>query len=318
MVVYALQWRTPRRKWRLAWAGDARGPCCAFMRLSPQMRGAAAAAAPTLLPLAPNNRRRRGRLVTAAQLQAEGALMIGDGRPADALSVLELAVLFTLYPLHHDAAALAAWHRSLASNDTAFAGRRAELARTLALVARAQQSVGLASHSVDALEAAVTAGRAAVELLATTGALRGALWRALRGLAARRALHVLLLPLRAAGRGAGAGVSSGSPVSARCVRVQPAWPRPRAPCGRRSTQPASTCRRLQTLQRTAAAAAARRPRSGRRRDRRRRGRRPSWAPAPARPRRLIRQRSCRSSWLRRRSTRWRCCETPRPLSWSAC
>lgn len=47
--------------------------------------------------------------------------MIGDGRPADALSVLELAVLFTLYPVHHDAAALSAWHRALASNDTAFA-----------------------------------------------------------------------------------------------------------------------------------------------------------------------------------------------------
>lgn len=64
---------------------------------------------------------RSGRLVTAAQLQAEGSLMIEDGRPGDALSVLELAVLFTLYPVHHDSGALAAWHQSLASNETAFA-----------------------------------------------------------------------------------------------------------------------------------------------------------------------------------------------------
>ena len=40
---------------------------------------------------------------------------------ADALSVLELSVLFTLYPVHHELRALAAWHHSLASNDTAFA-----------------------------------------------------------------------------------------------------------------------------------------------------------------------------------------------------
>lgn len=42
-------------------------------------------------------------------------------QPADALSVLELAVLFTLYPVHHDLRALAAWHHALASNETAFA-----------------------------------------------------------------------------------------------------------------------------------------------------------------------------------------------------
>lgn len=47
--------------------------------------------------------------------------MIEDRRPADALSVLELSVLFTLYPVHHEPEALAAWHRSLASNDTLFA-----------------------------------------------------------------------------------------------------------------------------------------------------------------------------------------------------
>ena len=40
---------------------------------------------------------------------------------ADALSVLELSVLFTLYPVHHELRALAAWHQSLASNDTTFA-----------------------------------------------------------------------------------------------------------------------------------------------------------------------------------------------------
>jgi hypothetical protein len=55
------------------------------------------------------------------QLQAEATLMIEDRRPADALSVLELAVLFTLYPVHHEPEALAAWHRSLASNHTLFA-----------------------------------------------------------------------------------------------------------------------------------------------------------------------------------------------------
>jgi hypothetical protein len=54
------------------------------------------------------------------QLQAEASLMIEDRRAGDALSVLELAVLFTLYPVHHEAEALAAWHRSLASNDTLF------------------------------------------------------------------------------------------------------------------------------------------------------------------------------------------------------
>lgn len=47
--------------------------------------------------------------------------MIANKRPADALSVLELAVLFTLYPVHHDNDALAAWHQSLASNSTIFA-----------------------------------------------------------------------------------------------------------------------------------------------------------------------------------------------------
>jgi hypothetical protein len=58
--------------------------------------------------------------VTAQQLQAEAILMLEDSRPADALSVLELSVLFTLYPVHHEFAALADWHRSLASNDTLF------------------------------------------------------------------------------------------------------------------------------------------------------------------------------------------------------
>ncbi len=62
-----------------------------------------------------------GRLVTAMQLQTEAALMIANKRPSDALSVLELAVLFTLYPVHHDNEALAAWHQSLASNSTIFA-----------------------------------------------------------------------------------------------------------------------------------------------------------------------------------------------------
>lgn len=62
-----------------------------------------------------------GRLVTAMQLQTEAALMIDNKRPSDAISVLELAVLFTLYPVHHDAVALAAWHQSLASNHTMFA-----------------------------------------------------------------------------------------------------------------------------------------------------------------------------------------------------
>lgn len=47
--------------------------------------------------------------------------MIANKRPLDALSVLELAVLFTLYPVHHDSEALAAWHQSLASNSTIFA-----------------------------------------------------------------------------------------------------------------------------------------------------------------------------------------------------
>ena len=55
------------------------------------------------------------------QLQTEASLMIEDERPDDALPVLELAILFTLYPMHHEDEALAAWHRSLASNDTLFA-----------------------------------------------------------------------------------------------------------------------------------------------------------------------------------------------------
>jgi len=55
------------------------------------------------------------------QLQTEAALMIDAKRPADALSVLELAVLFSLYPVHHDAGVLTAWHQSLASNHTMFA-----------------------------------------------------------------------------------------------------------------------------------------------------------------------------------------------------
>ena len=75
---------------------------------------AASLATPRVLPP------RSGRLVTAMQLQTEAALMIEGKRHADALSVLELAVLFTLYPVHHDTAALAAWHHSLASNHTMF------------------------------------------------------------------------------------------------------------------------------------------------------------------------------------------------------
>ncbi|KAI3427055.1 hypothetical protein D9Q98_006995 [Chlorella vulgaris] len=107
-----------------------------------------------------------GRLVTSMQLQTEALMMIDDNRPGDALSVLELAVLFTLYPVHHEPEALAAWHRSLASNDTLFASRRQSLAKTLALMTTAQASVGQASNSVDALEAAMVAGTAAGELFA--------------------------------------------------------------------------------------------------------------------------------------------------------
>lgn len=44
------------------------------------------------------------------------------------------------------------------------------LAGTLVLMARAQAAVGAASSNVDALEAAVTAGRAAAQLMAMGGA----------------------------------------------------------------------------------------------------------------------------------------------------
>ena len=48
--------------------------------------------------------------------------------------------------------------------------QRLSLARTLALMTSAQASVGALSKNVDALEAAMTAGKAANELFAITGA----------------------------------------------------------------------------------------------------------------------------------------------------
>ena len=116
-----------------AWQGvDCAAPPVPLLLLPPAGLNLAALrsprrSGPSPLPCSPRPHARplapacSGRLVTAQQLQAEAILMLEDSRPADALSVLELSVLFTLYPVHHEVAALADWHRSLASNDTLFA-----------------------------------------------------------------------------------------------------------------------------------------------------------------------------------------------------
>lgn len=56
--------------------------------------------------------RRRGRLVTAQQLHAEAAAMLGEERYSDSLAILELSVLLRLYPFQPPGQ-LAAWQRGM-------------------------------------------------------------------------------------------------------------------------------------------------------------------------------------------------------------
>ncbi|GAB4818489.1 hypothetical protein N2152v2_005535 [Parachlorella kessleri] len=124
---------------------------------------------------APNNG--LGRLVTAQQLHAEAAAMLGEERYSDSLAILELSVLLRLYPFQPPGQ-LAAWQRSMALAGVAHPRVRLQLARTLVLVARARAGAGAAgaaltgrvTHAdVELLEGALLAAEAALALFQTEG-----------------------------------------------------------------------------------------------------------------------------------------------------
>lgn len=86
----------------------------------------------------------------------------------DALAILELSLLFNMYPFHNRTR-LGAWQHALASDENAFALRRMTLAHTLTLLAQARAVQAGPARDVERLEGAMIAGAAAKALLQESG-----------------------------------------------------------------------------------------------------------------------------------------------------